>query len=257
MARKTAKPAPNVRAVFRDFNSHCCLRVTEEGGVTEFIQLTESDGALVVDLHRLETADFHRTFTNELRDYPAWRAAAHFVNPLTPAIQVTDRAYAHIETILQENNMNATAAKKTVRKTTAQKNVDDTAAAGLKTDKTTAGKPVAPAKESKAAGKSPAKAPAKDAAPGKKAGEGKGKKPSREERDRQSYGNKKIKALVKSVEDANLRPGTIRAAMLNAVLKAKNTDEVLGKEVTVDGVKHAIAGNNLAGMVERGHIELS
>ena len=262
MAKKPAADAIDVRAVFRDSHSHCCLRVAEEGGKVHFIQLTEIDGALTVDLHVWSERDFHHCFTHELRDYPCWRAAAHFVNPLTPAITVTDRAFAHLETILEENNMTTTAAKKTVKKTASQKNVDATAKAGLKTDKATEGKAVAPvtkdtsAKGSKVAGKSPAK-PKADAKPGKKAGEGKAAKPSKAERDRQSYGDKKIKHLVKSAEDAGLRAGTIRAAMLNAVLKAKNTDEVLGKEVTVDGVKHAIAGNNLAGMVERGHIELS
>lgn len=248
-------------SVFRDRNSHCCIRIDEKGGKVHFIQLTESEGALTVDLHQWSERDFHQCFTNELREYPVWRAAAHFINPLTPAIAVTDRASAHLETILENANMTTTAAKKTVKKTAAQKNVDATAAASVKTDKSANGKPVAPvtkdtSKGSKVAGKSPAKA-TKSAAPAKKAGEKSAKKPSKSERDRASYGDKKIKHLVKNIEDAGLRAGTIRAAMLNAVLKAKNTDEVLGKEVTVDGVKHAIAGNNLAGMVERGHIELS
>lgn len=243
-------------AVFRDRHSHCCLRVAEQGGKVHFIQLSEDNGELCIDLHTRSKEEFHQQF-QELRDYPVWRAAAHYVNPLTPAITITERAFAHLETILKEHNMNATAAKKTVKKTVSQKNVDDTATAGLKTDKTMKGKPVAPVKESgsKVAGKSPAK-PTAAAKPVKKAGEGKAK-PSKAERDRMSYGDKKIKHLVKSVEEAGLRPGTIRARMLEAVLKAKNTDEVLGKEVTVDGVKHAIAGNNLAGMIERGHIELS
>lgn len=268
MAAKKPAPAPSAPAVFRDANSHCCLRVLEEGGKVHYIQLEEEGDSLIVDLHHLSAQDFAHRFTNELRDYPAWRAAAHFCNPLTPAISVTDRAFAHLETILKENDMTTTAAKKTVKKTTAQKNVDATAAASVKTDKTTAGKPVAPVTKDtapkgkgKAAGQSPAKPAKDDGKPGKKAGEGKAAKAapkaSKAERDRQSYGDKKIKALVKSPDEAGLRAGTIRSAMLAAVLKAKNTDEILGKEVTVDGVKHAIAGNNLAGMVERGHIELS
>lgn len=258
MAKATVVAAP---AVFRDRHSHCCLRVAEQGEKVHFIQLVEENGAMSVDLHVRHKQEFHEQFHQELRDYPVWRAAAHFLNPLTPAILVTDRAFAHLETILQENNMTTTAAKKTVKKTTSQKNVDATAAAGIKTDKTAAGKAVAPVTKdtSKVAGKSPAKAKP-DAKPGKKAGEGKApaaKKPSKTERDRASYGDKKIKHLVKSAADAGLREGTIRYKMLEAVLKAKNTDEVLGKEVTVNGEKHAIAGNNLSGMVERGHIELS
>ena len=139
--------------------------------------------------------------------------------------------------------MTTTAAKKTVKKTSAAKNVAETEAAGVKANKAGTAKPAKVTKDTSKKAAAPAKAAAK--------------KPTKTERDRASYGDKKIKGLVKSAEDAGLRPGTIRAKMLDTVLKAKNTDEILGKEVTVNGEKHSIAGNNLAGMISRGHISLS
>lgn len=71
------------------------------------------------------------------------------------------------------------------------------------------------------------------------------------------YADKKIKGLVKSAEAAGLRAKSKRAAMLDLVLKAKSTNDVLGKTVTVDGTKHEITGANLKGMVDRKHISLS
>lgn len=68
-----------------------------------------------------------------------------------------------------------------------------------------------------------------------------------------SYAGKKITKLVKSAEAAGLREGSNRAKMLDFVLKQKSTDDVLGKGPK--GIE--IAGNNLRGMVERGHIKLT
>lgn len=65
------------------------------------------------------------------------------------------------------------------------------------------------------------------------------------------YAGRGIKALVK-LDKSGLREGSKRYAMLAMVLKAKKVDDVLGKKVK--GVE--LRGNNLAGMVARGHIQL-
>lgn len=71
-----------------------------------------------------------------------------------------------------------------------------------------------------------------------------------------SYAGKKIVAKVKLAE-AKLRPDSGRYAMLAYVLKAKTSDDVLGKVVKAgDGRDVTIRGENLKGMLKRGHIEL-
>lgn len=91
----------------------------------------------------------------------------------------------------------------------------------------------------------------KTAAPAKKTTKAAAKKAPR-----QSYSAKHIRPLVK-LDDTGLRAKSKRAAMLAAVLKAKNTDDVLGKTVTVKGKAHEITGANLAFMVAHKFIALS
>lgn len=82
--------------------------------------------------------------------------------------------------------------------------------------------------------------------------------PSKGDRQRASkFTDKTIKGLVKNAAATKLRPGSIRAAFLDFVLKAKNTNDVLGKTVKVKGKLHEITAVNLKGMVARKHIALS
>lgn len=93
----------------------------------------------------------------------------------------------------------------------------------------------------------PAKAPAKKAAPAKK---------TAAERDRETYAGRNIKHLVKDLESAGVRAGTKRAAFVTLALKAKNTDDLLGKTFTVNGEKDTVVGSYIAWMVKAEIIEL-
>jgi hypothetical protein len=104
--------------------------------------------------------------------------------------------------------------------------------------------PKAPAKAAPAA-KAPAKAKSPEKAPAKTGGAG------------ERYAGKKIAHLVKLTE-SGIRETSGRYAMLAHVLKCKNTDEALGHTVTTsDGKEVVIHGDNLAGMLKRGHISLA
>ena len=75
-------------AVFRDDNSHCCIRVSEVNGLVEYIALFEEGGAIRVDLFKANGREFYDTYNHELTEYPTKRAAKHFMNPLTSMAEV-------------------------------------------------------------------------------------------------------------------------------------------------------------------------
>jgi hypothetical protein len=76
------------------------------------------------------------------------------------------------------------------------------------------------------------------------------------EANRQSYAGRKITVLVKPA-DAGFREGSGRFARFAIVAKAKNTDDVLGKEATdANGNVSTIGGNHLAFFVANEFIRL-
>jgi hypothetical protein len=71
------------------------------------------------------------------------------------------------------------------------------------------------------------------------------------------YNNRTIVHLLPNAEAAGLRAGSKREAMLKMVYDATNTDEVLGKEITVEKGTYKIASDNLATMIKRGFINFT
>lgn len=160
-------------AVFRDSNSHCCLRVNDAHDVVEFIALVEESGEIRVDLFKMEGRAFYAKY-HELTEYPVKRAAQHYLNPLTPAIVVSKRVEQHLNRILgmkkmSEENLKAeqqsteqkedTAKKKRGKakkaseaivqdnSAKAERNIEQTGKAGLRTNgKVTAAPKPAPVK---------------------------------------------------------------------------------------------------------------
>ena len=218
-------------ATFRDNERRYCIRLAVGTKWTEFIPMCASG----LTVERLMHEVFNRRFQQQ-QEYPLDRAVRHFAEAAN-SFGYSAAVQQHLEAILATGKISLT-----------KENVMTEEATKVKptTKKTAAKKAAKPAKVFDAAKLTKPKgnpAALKKARAARAGGTVK-------------YAGKKIKNLVKSAEAAGLRAGTARAAMLEAALKAKSTDDVLGKTVTVAGEKHTISGANLAFMIERKYITL-
>lgn len=95
-------------SVYRDRSSHCVIVIRDTHDHVEFVMMEEQNGEIRVDTHKMEGRKFHHTYT-ELSDYPVARAVRQFLNPLTPAIVVTERAKTKLTKMLGESTMSEAA----------------------------------------------------------------------------------------------------------------------------------------------------
>ena len=161
-----------------------------------------------------------------------------------------------MNTQVQENTVKVgTSAKGTVKAAgakaagkSAPKPEKAAAAAGAKAATTKAPKTAAPKAEKPAPAPKAAKGKVAAPAPAPEPTEGRGR-PS-------PYAGHTIVKNIKTVAESGLREGSKRAVFLEAVLKAKKFDDVLGLEVEVDGETRAIGSGNIAFMVEKGWVSV-
>lgn len=116
-------------AVFRNRNSHVCLVFAQTKEVVQYVSTEEGNGELKTDTHRMAAREFHHEF-KELHDYPVRRAVEHYLNPLTSAIAITERA----QKVLTQMNTNKAIALNDEKKTLtlAERNIEATRKAGIK-----------------------------------------------------------------------------------------------------------------------------
>lgn len=178
---------------------------------------------------------------------------------LQPAVKTVKIDPASPSTTTQEQaTMNTKTASKKPAKTASKKGVDATRKAKMDAvyegaqkiiAKHAAAKPdadAAPTKGAKGAkaAKTAAAAPTKGAKAAKTAAAAGAGRPS-------PFAGKKVKGLVKSAAEAQLREGSLRALRLDVVLKCATADEALTKTVTADGEQLPIGSNHLAFMAEK------
>lgn len=110
-------------SVFRDANSHCCLRISVTDTHVNYVCLAETDGSIRVDLFTDTKKEFYNTYVKELADYPVARAAKHYLNPLTDAVQVTPSAVKALNAVLNQkgSTMNDVTATTTTEAAPAKK----------------------------------------------------------------------------------------------------------------------------------------
>lgn len=114
-------------AVYRSRNSRCCILLSEDKGQVSYISVEEGNGELNTDVRKMEAREFHADY-KELETYPVGRAIEHYLNPLTAAIRMTDRAAKALHKLSTDKGI---AMDDQTRKTLAERNVLATHKAGL------------------------------------------------------------------------------------------------------------------------------
>jgi len=218
-------------AVFKDVNRHTCIRLSEIHGKVSFIPLTSGEFQIIT----VSAKEFVSEYVL-MAEYPVKRAAEYYISISSKVgADISSKAREHLERIVADPSLEYDRSQfnpvpKPLKK-------EDIMAKGTAKE--------APAK------KAAPKAPAKVSVTVDKIE----RAPKSESGPRVSqYAGKKIAKLA----DHTAREGSIRAAILNAILKAKNTDAVLGTEVTSDdGSKtEAISPGHLAWAVKSELISL-
>lgn len=234
-------------AVYQDRNRHTCIMVAEVKGKTDLIPMNGAEFSVM----NMDARQFHDEFT-PMPDYPVKRAAESYTSTASSlSISVTAKAREHLDRILADPSLEYDRSlfhpiPKPKKEIIMKK--DAPVAAADKATKNAAAKK-APAK--KEAMKAPTKAPAKQAA---KASVGKGEGGDGGTRE-SKYADKKI---TKKADHA-ARSGSLRAAILDKILKAKNTNDVLGVEVSdASGNKsEAIGPGHIGWAVSNGLIQIA
>lgn len=114
-------------AVYRSRNSRCCIVINEDKQFVQFISTEEGTGEINTDIRKMAARDFHSDYT-ELEAYPVLRAVEHYLNPLTAAIRVTDRATRCLNQLRTDKGI---AMNDQSRRTLAERNVIATHKAGM------------------------------------------------------------------------------------------------------------------------------
>lgn len=114
-------------AVYRSRNSRCCIVTDEDKGQVSYISVEEANGELNTDVRKMAAREFHAEY-KELETYPVGRAIEHYLNPLTAAIRMTDRAAKALHKLSTDKGI---AMDDQTRKTLAERNVLATHKAGL------------------------------------------------------------------------------------------------------------------------------
>ena len=205
-------------AVFQDRSRHTCILISETGGKVEYLPAPQVGLAVTT----IDTKSFHAEY-KAMPEYPVQRAAESYAGmAISLSLTVTSKVREHLDRILGNKALNYDRSLfhpiPTMKKeiTMSTKNEAPKSAA----DKATKNKAATKAPDKKAPTKAPAKQAAKAATGKGEGGEG-GTKTSK-------YADKKITKKA----DHTAREGSIRAAILDKILKAKNTSDVLGVEVS-------------------------
>lgn len=93
-----------MRGVYANRQRRCALVVGEARGVVHYISLFEEAGEMLVDLRKQVIEDFENEY-KLIKDYPARRAAEHYLNPLTSAITITDKAKKALGDIMSDKEL--------------------------------------------------------------------------------------------------------------------------------------------------------
>ena len=115
-------------AVYRTRNSHCCLVVTGDDLSVTYISTEEGNGELKTDVSRVAADEFHSEF-KLLANYPVRRAVEHYLNPITSAIAISDRAAKVLNKMSTDTNIAAADLKKL---SLSERNIEATRKAGIK-----------------------------------------------------------------------------------------------------------------------------
>lgn len=125
-------------AVYRSRSSRCCIVINEDKQFVQYISTEEGTGEINTDIRKMAARDFHSDYT-ELETYPVLRAVEHYLNPLTAAIRITDRANKCLNQLRTDKGI---AMNDQSRRTLAERNVIATHKAGM--SKMNSVPPVAP-----------------------------------------------------------------------------------------------------------------
>lgn len=106
-------------AVYRNRSSRCCILLTDDNKHVTYISTEEGNGELKTDVRKMPACDFHDEYA-ELATYPVLRAVEHYLNPLTAAIEMSDRAAKHLHRLRTDK---AIAMEDQDRLTLAERNV--------------------------------------------------------------------------------------------------------------------------------------
>lgn len=211
----------NEYGVFRDANRHTCIRVNIGRKYVEFIPMHPTE----VAVQRMDEKEFSHTY-EPMPDYPVKRAAEHYL--FTEKFKTfSAKASEHLKRIVADPAYKYDAQqfkplKKEPEMATKTK-ATATQAEKISGGKAAANKPAAkgaPAKTKPETVK-PTKTKATAAAPATEATAHRGRT--------SAVSGKKI-VLVKGAANAT-RAGSKRAALLDAVLAAKLTDDVIGQTI--------------------------
>lgn len=217
-------------AVFKNHHSNTVLQIDRDEQKVTYVAYVDG----VVDVHKLPHKEFDREYQFHLADYPVKRAAELYLKPLTTAIQVTERASKHLQSIIHHEEKTMS----TIESSTAEgaKNTKETVKASLKTG-TKAGKaPAAPKKEAaKPAVKGGAKKiekaakPAAKPAPAKKAA---AKKEAPKKAEGKKRGFDESAKLTVLVKENPKREGTDSYERFEAYFKAKTVGDAYAAGIT-------------------------
>lgn len=218
-------------AVYRDRENHTCIVLKNTGKSVEFIAM---GNAFLVG--KMDAREFHTEY-KAMPEYPVKRAAEQYLSFAALNDGLTIKAREHLDGIVADPTLEYDRTQfNPVPKPVKEKHI-----------MAAAKKAAAPAK---ATGKKESLA-TKAAKPGKAAVEAETKGGGSPIPKVSKYADKKIKKLA----DHSAREGSIRAALLDAILGAKNTADVLGVEVTSgDGTKSEVVSPGHIGWAEKNEL---
>lgn len=217
-------------AVYRDRQNHTCIVLKDTSKTVEFIAM--GNEFLV---GKMDAREFHTEY-KAMPEYPVKRAAEQYLSFASLNEGLTAKAREHLDGIVADPTLEYDRSLfNPVPKPIKEKHI------------MAAAKKAAPAK---ATGKKEALSE-KAAKPGKAPVEKETKGGGSPVPKVSKYAGKKIKKLA----DHGAREGSIRAALLDAILSAKNTDDVLGTEVTSgDGSKSEVVSPGHIGWAEKAEL---
>jgi hypothetical protein len=253
--------ADNIYSVFMDGGRHTCIRVAVGRRYTSFIPM-EADAIAVKRLPH-DSFNQHWKCYNE---YPVQRAAWHYLKSIAAQMSITTEANAYLAALqdakTEEDFAAITASINQLKEQIMEATEKTTAPATTKIVKPSA--PKAPAKgAAKPAAKPAAKAPAKGAAkpaakaPAKGAAKPTTKAPAKGEQrgPRGQFAGKAIKRTADSKTVlASIREGSVRAALMAAIVAETKADSAIGKTYLFDKEQRTVTSTDLATAVKIGLI---
>lgn len=223
--------------VFQDANRHTCIMISEIRGKVQYVPMTSGD----LELLTMSSREFHTEF-KRMPDYPVKRAAEYYLSIATSLSAGSSKVREHLGRIVADPSLEYDRSlfnpipKPQPRKDIIMATKGTKAPAKAAAKKTEGGKK--PSLASKAASKAPVSNETEAGVPRVS-----------------KYAGKDITVIGENPA----REGTIRHAIIAAIMKAKNTDKVLGTDVSnADGSKtETIAPGHVSWCVSNGVIELA